>query len=77
VLNLREIKRNNTHTALASVLTYYGRVSSFFSIFVVTQRNYIQRYNYDIDFLDVGNGSAVIRSTYERRSLEIPYGILR
>jgi hypothetical protein len=24
VLNLREIKRNNTHTALASVLTYYG-----------------------------------------------------
>jgi hypothetical protein len=24
VLNLREIIRNNTHTALASVLTYYG-----------------------------------------------------
>jgi hypothetical protein len=24
VLNLREINRNNTHTALASVLTYYG-----------------------------------------------------
>jgi hypothetical protein len=23
VLNLREINRNNTHTALASVLTYY------------------------------------------------------
>jgi hypothetical protein len=27
VLNLREINRNNTHTALASVLTYYGWVS--------------------------------------------------
>jgi hypothetical protein len=24
VLNLREIDRNNTHTSLASVLTYYG-----------------------------------------------------
>jgi hypothetical protein len=24
VLNLREINRNNTHTALSSVLTYYG-----------------------------------------------------
>jgi hypothetical protein len=24
VLHLREINRNNTHTALASVLTYYG-----------------------------------------------------
>jgi hypothetical protein len=24
VLNLREIKRNNKYTALASVLTYYG-----------------------------------------------------
>jgi hypothetical protein len=24
VLNLREINRNNTHTALASVLNYYG-----------------------------------------------------
>jgi hypothetical protein len=24
VLNLREINRNNTHTALGSVLTYYG-----------------------------------------------------
>jgi hypothetical protein len=24
VLNLREINRNNTHTALDSVLTYYG-----------------------------------------------------
>jgi hypothetical protein len=24
MLNLREINRNNTHTALASVLTYYG-----------------------------------------------------
>jgi hypothetical protein len=24
VLNLREINRNNTHTTLASVLTYYG-----------------------------------------------------
>jgi hypothetical protein len=24
VLNLREINRNSTHTALASVLTYYG-----------------------------------------------------
>jgi hypothetical protein len=24
VLNLRDINRNNTHTALASVLTYYG-----------------------------------------------------
>jgi hypothetical protein len=24
VLNLREINRNNAHTALASVLTYYG-----------------------------------------------------
>jgi hypothetical protein len=24
VLNLREINRNNTHTALAPVLTYYG-----------------------------------------------------
>jgi hypothetical protein len=39
VLNLREINRNNMHTALASVLTYYGRVSLIFSIFVVTQRN--------------------------------------
>jgi hypothetical protein len=29
LLNLREI-RNNTHTALASVLTYYGRVSFIF-----------------------------------------------
>jgi hypothetical protein len=27
VLNLREINRNNTHPALASVLTYYGWVS--------------------------------------------------
>jgi hypothetical protein len=27
VLNLREINRSNTHTALASVLTYYGWVS--------------------------------------------------
>jgi hypothetical protein len=27
VLNLWEINRNNTHTALASVLTYYGWVS--------------------------------------------------
>jgi hypothetical protein len=27
VLNLREINRNNTHTALACVLTYYGWVS--------------------------------------------------
>jgi hypothetical protein len=24
VLNLQEINRNNTHTALVSVLTYYG-----------------------------------------------------
>jgi hypothetical protein len=24
VLNLREINRNNTHTALSSALTYYG-----------------------------------------------------
>jgi hypothetical protein len=24
VLNLKEINRNNTHTALASMLTYYG-----------------------------------------------------
>jgi hypothetical protein len=39
VLNLREINRNNTHTALASVLTYYGWVSFIFSIFVVTERN--------------------------------------
>jgi hypothetical protein len=30
VLNLREIYRNNTHTALASVLTFYGRVSLIF-----------------------------------------------
>jgi hypothetical protein len=30
VLNLREINRNNTHTALASVLTYYGGVSLIF-----------------------------------------------
>jgi hypothetical protein len=30
VLNLREINRNNTHTALASVLTYYGWVSLIF-----------------------------------------------
>jgi hypothetical protein len=27
VLNLREINRNNTYTALASMLTYYGWVS--------------------------------------------------
>jgi hypothetical protein len=30
VLNLREINTNNKHTALASVLTYYGRVSLIF-----------------------------------------------
>jgi hypothetical protein len=30
VLNLREINRNNTHTALASVLTYYVWVSLIF-----------------------------------------------
>jgi hypothetical protein len=30
VLNLREINRNNKHTALASVLTYYGWVSLIF-----------------------------------------------
>jgi hypothetical protein len=30
VLNLQEINRNNTHTALASVLTFYGRVSLIF-----------------------------------------------
>jgi hypothetical protein len=30
VLNLREINRNNTHTALSSVLTYYGGVSLIF-----------------------------------------------
>jgi hypothetical protein len=30
VRNLREINRNNTHTALASVLTYYARVSLIF-----------------------------------------------
>jgi hypothetical protein len=30
VLNLREINRNNTHTALASVLNYYGWVSLIF-----------------------------------------------
>jgi hypothetical protein len=41
VLNLREIKRNNMHTALASVLTFYGWVSLNFSFFVVTQRNII------------------------------------
>jgi hypothetical protein len=41
VLNLREIDRNNTHTSLASMLTYYGWVSFFFSFFVVTQRNIV------------------------------------
>jgi hypothetical protein len=30
VLNLREINRNNKHTALASVLTYYELVSLIF-----------------------------------------------
>jgi hypothetical protein len=30
VLNLQEINRNSAHTALASVLTYYGRVSLIF-----------------------------------------------
>jgi hypothetical protein len=30
LLNLREINRNNTRTALASVLTYYGWVSLIF-----------------------------------------------
>jgi hypothetical protein len=30
VLNLREINRNNMHTSLASVLTYYGWVSLVF-----------------------------------------------
>jgi hypothetical protein len=30
VLSLREINRNNMHTALASVLTYYGWVSLTF-----------------------------------------------
>jgi hypothetical protein len=34
-------------------------------------------YNYDKDFLDVGNGWTVIRSAYERRSLETLYGIPR
>jgi hypothetical protein len=29
-LNLREINRNNTHTALATVLSYYGRVYLIF-----------------------------------------------
>jgi hypothetical protein len=33
VLNLREINRNNTHTAFASVLTYYGWVSLLFYYF--------------------------------------------
>jgi hypothetical protein len=32
VLNLREINRNNTHTALASVITYYGWVSLIFLV---------------------------------------------
>jgi hypothetical protein len=32
VLNLREINRNNMHTALASVLTYYGQVSLLFLV---------------------------------------------
>jgi hypothetical protein len=41
VLNLREINRNNTLTALASVLTYYGWVSLIFSFFAVTQGNII------------------------------------
>jgi hypothetical protein len=30
MLNLREINRNNKHTALASVWTYYGWVSLIF-----------------------------------------------
>jgi hypothetical protein len=30
VLNLREINRNNTHSALASMLTYYGSFSLIF-----------------------------------------------
>jgi hypothetical protein len=30
MLNLREFNRYNTHSALASVLTYYGRVSLMF-----------------------------------------------
>jgi hypothetical protein len=34
VLNLREINRNNTHTALAFVLTYYGRVFFIFLVFL-------------------------------------------
>jgi hypothetical protein len=33
VLNLREINRNKTYTALVSVLTYYGRVSLIFWYF--------------------------------------------
>jgi hypothetical protein len=41
-LNLREINRKNTHTAFASMLTYYGLIFFFFPIvlilsFVVTK----------------------------------------
>jgi hypothetical protein len=40
-LNVLEINKNTKHTALASVLTYYGSVSLNFSFFVVTRRNII------------------------------------
>jgi hypothetical protein len=40
------------------------------TFFVVRQRNIIWRYNYDKDVLDVGYGSAVIPSAYERWSIE-------
>jgi hypothetical protein len=32
VLHLQEINRNNTHTAFASVLTYYGWISLIFLV---------------------------------------------
>jgi hypothetical protein len=41
------------------------------------QRDVIWRYNCDKYFLDVGNGSAVIRSTYEWQSLETSHGLPR
>jgi hypothetical protein len=76
VLNLREINRNNTHTALASVLTYYGWLFLICSFLRCNaEKYYLKIYNFDTHFLDVGIGSAVIRSTYERRSLETSYGL--
>jgi hypothetical protein len=77
VLNLREGNKQYAHCSCFRVNLLRVSFLNFFSFFFVTQRNIILRYNYDRDFLDVGNGSAVIRPPYERRSLETSYGMPR